>query len=93
MTLRVLDPTLGPEAEEARLAPPAPSLAGATVGFVDNAKFNVGQFLDYVEDILRTRYGAKEFIRRRKPDTSRPVPPAMLAELQECDVIIAAVGD
>ena len=33
------------------------------------------------------------FIRRRKPDTSRPVPPEMLAELAVADAIVSGIGD
>jgi hypothetical protein len=46
-----------------------------------------------VEDILRTRFGVREFIRRRKPDSSRPVPAATLGELSGADAILSAVGD
>jgi len=36
MTLTVLDPTPGPAAKATRLAPPLDTLAGRTVGLLDN---------------------------------------------------------
>jgi len=48
--------------------------------------------LHHLEDLLR-KHGVREFIRRRKPDTSRPVPPEMLAELAVADAIVSGIGD
>ena len=93
MGIKVLDPTLGAEGEAPHLAPPLPSLEGRTVGFIDNGKYNVAPFLDHVADILRSRYGVKGVMHRRKPDTSRPVPAEVLAELRAADAILSAVGD
>jgi hypothetical protein len=93
MTIRVLDPRLDPELEPLALAKTLASLDGATIGLLDNAKIGTARFYDYVEDILRSRFGVREFIRRRKPDSSRPVPPELLAELSGADAILSAVGD
>jgi hypothetical protein len=35
----------------------------------------------------------REFIRRRKPDSSRPAPPEILGELSAADAVISAIGD
>ena len=93
MGLRVLDPRLEAEGEALAMAPPLRALEGATVGFIDNAKIGTAGFFDHVERILRERFGVREFIRRRKPDSSRPVPPEMLGELRGADAILSAVGD
>ncbi len=93
MTLRVLDPTLSPEGGPASLAPALPSLEGAVIGMIDNSKIGTERFFDHVADILRREYGAREFIRRRKPDMTRPVPPEMLASLTGADAILSAIGD
>ena len=93
MTIRVLDPRLDPEREPLSLAPPVPALNGATIGLLDNAKIGTARFYDYLEALLRERHGVREFIRRRKPDTSRPVPPDMLAELAAADAIVSGIGD
>ena len=93
MTLKVLDPRQLPEGGAPVLAPALQSLSGAVIGLLDNAKIGTARFYDHVEAILRSRYGVREFIRRRKPDTSRPVPPEMLAELSGADAIISGIGD
>ena len=93
MTLRVLDPRLDPEGEALRPAAALVSLKGAVVGMIDNAKIGTERFFDHVADILKTEYGVREFIRRRKADATRPVTPEMLAEMRGADAILAAIGD
>ena len=93
MTLRVLDPRLSAAGEAMRLAPALPTLSGAVVGMIDNAKIGTERFFDFIEESLRKDYGVREFIRRRKPDSSRPVPPQMLAEMSGADAMLAAIGD
>jgi hypothetical protein len=91
MTIRVLDPRVDPELEPLALAPAA-VLNGATIGLLDNAKIGTASFYKHLEDLLR-KHGVREFIRRRKPDSSRPAPPEMLGELSAADAIISAIGD
>jgi hypothetical protein len=93
MTLRVLDPRLDAEGEATKPAPALASLQGTVIGLLDNAKVGTAIYFDHLERILRERYGVREFIRRRKPDASRPVPEAMLGELSAADAIVSAVGD
>ena len=93
MTLKVLDPTLSPEGGRLRLAPGLTSLKGAVIGMIDNSKIGTERFFDHVAEILRKEYGACEFIRRRKPDMTRPIPPEMLASMSGADAILSAIGD
>jgi hypothetical protein len=93
MGFRVLNPTLEVGAEPARLASRLGSLAGRRLGLLDNGKFNVARFYDYAEEVLRREFSVAEFVRRKKPDLSRPVPPGILAELSGCDAILSGVGD
>jgi hypothetical protein len=93
MSLRVLDPRLDAEGEPMTLAMPLRSLEGTTVGLLDNAKIGTAVLFDHVQSILASRFGVREFIRRRKPDSSRPAPPEMLGELSAADAIISAIGD
>lgn len=93
MVLRVLDPRLSAEGEALRLAPPLKSLEGAVIGMIDNAKINTERLFDEIADILRKDYGAREFLRVRKPDATKPVPPEMLATLAGADAVLAATGD
>jgi hypothetical protein len=93
MTLRVLDPRQAPEGDAPRLAAPLPSLQGAVVGLLDNTKIGTARFYDHVAEILRSRFGVREVIRRRKPDLSRPAPAEILGELSGADAIISGIGD
>jgi hypothetical protein len=86
-------PPAGPAARGPRPAPSSRGLAGARGGLLDNGKVNVDRFLDHVEDLLRTRHGVADVLRRRKPNMSAPAPAAILAELAACDVVVSAVGD
>jgi hypothetical protein len=93
MPLRVLDPRQSAEGEALRLAPAVASLDGAVIGLLDNAKIGTERFYDFVAEILSQRYGVREFIRRRKPDASRPAPQELIAEMSAADAIISAIGD
>ena len=93
MTIKVLDPRQAAEGEALRPAPALPSLSGAVIGLLDNAKIGTERFYDHVEEILRSQFGVREFIRRRKPDATRPVTSEMLGELSGADAIISAIGD
>ena len=93
MTLRVLDPRQFAEGDPATLAPPLRALEGATVGLLDNAKIGTRVFYDHLESILRTKYGVREVIRRRKADSSRPAPAVVLGELSAADAIVSGIGD
>ena len=93
MSIRVLDPRLSAEGDAVRMAPALGKLDGAVVGLLDNAKIGTAKFYDHVEELLRTRYGVREFIRRRKPDSSRPAPDATLGELSAADAIVSGIGD
>ena len=93
MTLKILDPRLDSESETLSVAPPLVSLEGAVIGLLDNAKIGTKGFYDHVESMLRSRYGVREVIRRRKPDASRPAPADILGELSAADAIVSGIGD
>ena len=75
------------------MAAPAARLDGALIGLIDNAKIGTARFYDHLEEMLKSRFGVREVIRRRKPDSSRPVSPEMLAELSAADAIVSGIGD
>ena len=92
MTLRVLDPRQFAEGEAVQLAPPLRALEGAVVGLLDNAKIGTATFYDHVERLLKGR-GVREVVRRRKGDSSRPAPDAILGELSAADAVVSGIGD
>jgi hypothetical protein len=93
MTIRVLDPRQFAEGEPVQMAPPLGALEGAVVGLLDNAKIGTATFYDHVEEILKKRHGVREVVRRRKADSSRPAPDAVLGELSAADAIVSGIGD
>ena len=93
MTIRVLDPRQSAEGEALRPAPALAALGGSVIGLLDNAKIGTARFYDHLEAMLRVRHGVREVIRRRKPDSSRVVPDAMLGELSAADAIVSGIGD
>jgi hypothetical protein len=93
MNIRVLDPTEETAPANAGAATRLTSLAGRTIGLLDNGKLNVRPFLDHLERMLRAQYGVRDVVRLRKPDFSRPAPAPVLAAMWGCDAVIAGVGD
>jgi hypothetical protein len=93
MSIRVLDPTVETALAKAGATTTLTSLAGRTIGLLDNGKLNVRPLLDHMEKLLRSQYGVRDVVRLRKPDFSRPAPAPVLAAMQGCDAVISAVGD
>jgi hypothetical protein len=93
MAIRVLDPTFSEAAAATTTVPRLTSLAGRTIGLLDNSKINVRELLDHVEEILRTQHNVGAVIRLKKPDASRPAPSTVLTAMKTCDAVISAVGD
>ncbi|HXG22331.1 MAG TPA: hypothetical protein VNN62_25085 [Methylomirabilota bacterium] len=93
MSIRVLNPTFEEAAATANTVGKLSSLAGRTIGLLDNSKINVNKILNHVEEILKTQHGVKAVVRLRKPDASRPAPEEVFAAARECDAFISAVGD
>jgi hypothetical protein len=93
MRMRVLDPTFEETAVAAARPARLASLAGRTVGLLDNGKIRAHELLDSVEEELRSRYGVARVLRFKKPDASRPAPPEVFAAMGPCEAMISAVGD
>jgi len=93
MSIRVYDPTSEDVIPAYASAPRLPTLAGRTIGLLDNSKIRVRELLNFMEEMLRTQYGVTEVRRFRKSDPSRPAPAEILAAMQGCAAIISAVGD
>ena len=91
--MKVLDPRLDPEGQALEPARALPSLNGTVIALLDNAKIGTERFYDFVAEILAKEHGVRELIRRRKPDTTRPVPAEMLAEMSGADALISGIGD
>jgi hypothetical protein len=69
-------------------------LAGAVVGFIDNAKPNFNHLVDDLAEVLIGKYGVARVVKQRKQSASIPAPPEVIEGLAgECDVVIAGSGD
>ena len=69
-------------------------LAGTVVGFIDNAKPNFNHLVDDLSELLISRYGVSQVIKRRKRAASVPAPEAVYQELAaQCDLVITGSGD
>lgn len=93
MSIRVLDPTAEVAADTAAIPARLASLQDRTIGLLDNGKIRVRELLDEMEQRLRTQHGVRHVLRFKKPDASRPAPASVIADMRQCDAIIAAVGD
>jgi hypothetical protein len=92
--LRVLSPVGDPLQDSVSVPGLPATLAGRTVGFIDNTKHNFDRLADEIGGILRERHGVKTVVRRRKANASTPAAPEILAELAKtCDVVFAGSGD
>lgn len=93
MSIRVLDPTASMAADAINRPARLASLQGCTIGLLDNGKIRVAELLDCIEAMLRQQHGVSTVLRFKKPDASRPAPAALIADMKQCDAMIAAVGD
>jgi hypothetical protein len=92
--IRVLSPVAAAAGDSLRVPPLPGSLAGLTVGFIDNRKANFDLLADEIGAILSAEHGAKAVIRRRKANAATPAAPEILAGLaKDCDVVFAGSAD
>ena len=74
--------------------PTLQSLAGKVVGFIDNAKPNFNHLADDIGELLMSKYGVKQVLKRRKRAASVPAPDAVYQEfVEQCDLVITGSGD
>ena len=96
-TLTLFDPTAArrePEDAPGTARAALAGLAGKVVGFIDNAKPNFGVLAGDLGELLKSKYGVKQVITRRKRSASVPANPEVIDELASvCDVVITGSGD
>jgi hypothetical protein len=92
--IRVLSP-VGVAVGDAFTVPALPrSLAGLTVGFLDNTKANFDRLTAEVGDLLCAQHGVAQVIHRKKANASTPAPAELIAEMAKaCDVVFAGSAD
>ena len=94
MSLQIYDPTLGATGRSVTFAPRPKSLAGLRIGLVDNTKHNSDQLLLRIAGLLESKHGAKAHIIRKKKSAGAAPHAEIVDEFKEqCDIIVAGVGD
>jgi hypothetical protein len=73
----------------ARLA----TLKGKRIGLLDISKPGGSFFLDRLEQIFKTKYGAAEIVRARKPTYTKNAPDQVLEQLRGLDAMVEALAD
>ena len=92
--IRVLSPVGIAGGDTTSVPPLPPSLAGLTVGFLDNRKANFDRLADEIGALLSAEHGVKSIIRRRKANAATPAAPEIVAGLaKDCDVVFAGSAD
>jgi len=91
----LLDPTGATEGvDDSTLSPRPVSLAGLTVGLLDNTKPNATLLLDEIAADLRRDYGIGEVRHYVKDYFGTPIKDELFQQIvAEVDVVITAVGD
>jgi len=86
----ILDPTGFDSSQPAKpMAKRLDTLGGKTGGILDIGFPNGNVFLDRVEQVLKSKYGVADFVRRAKPSPARTADDQVRKELIEaCDAIV-----
>jgi hypothetical protein len=94
MSLQIYDPTTEVNSRKINFVPRPKSLKGLRIGLVDNTKHNSDQLLMRIAGILEKEHGAKSHVIRKKKSAGSAPSPEMIAEYkQNCDIVVAGVGD
>ena len=93
MSIEYLDPTHEGESTQFVPAGRLATLAGATVGLISNGKEGTKGFFDAFERELLESHGVARVVRVTKSNYSAPAEPAILAETEHWDAVVAGVGD
>jgi hypothetical protein len=89
----ILDPTGFDSQAKKPMAKRLSSLEGKTIGLLDIGFPNGSVFLDRMEELLKTRYGVADVVRRAKPSPARPAKDEVRRELIDgCDAIVEGVS-
>jgi hypothetical protein len=93
MAVTIVHP--GNESVAKAAAPPArlAGLAGRRIGLLDISKPGGSFFLDRLEEILRTKYGAADVVRTRKPTFAKNAPPQIIEQLRALDAVVEGLAD
>jgi hypothetical protein len=90
---RLMNPAARRKVVAQPLAPRLASLAGKTIGLLDNTKHNADLLLQTVGELLVAQHGVKAVIYRRKISSSPGAGPLIGELAGACDAVVNAYGD
>jgi hypothetical protein len=88
----LVDPTAEDSAESGTGAVRLPGLQGMRIGLLDNIKHNAVYLLEEIGERLTREHGCDVRMVRKKTYT-RFCEPAVLAQLEDCNAVVTAIGD
>ena len=91
--MKLVNPMLENVAAAGVPAPRLGSLQGRHIALLDISKPGGSHFLDRLESILVTRYGAGSIARETKPTFTKPAPASLIEKLRGADAVIEALAD
>ena len=93
-TIQILDPRPEQQTAERPASGRLPSLAGKTIGLLENRKFHSDNFLQELQTVLADKYAAGEVRYFQKFSFSAPCSDATLDELiAQCDAVVHGIAD
>lgn len=95
MTTTLVNPLNENLGEAVKPAPRLPTLEDKKIALLDISKPGGRQFLDRVEELLKTRYRVREVLRVMKPTFTKPAPEEIYQRILKAQVqgIIEALAD
>jgi hypothetical protein len=92
--LPIFDPTVPPQEVKITFASRPESLRNLRIGLVSNTKYNSDRLLLKIAAILEKEHAVKSHRLRSKKNAGVPADEGILKEFRDqCDVVIAGVGD
>lgn len=89
----ILNPVSRPPQRERHPNPRPSSLAGKTIGVINNGHGNAGVILGRVTELLQERYPDATILMRQKPSLRNRAPAPIVDELTaRADVVITGLG-
>jgi hypothetical protein len=93
-TIQILDPRPEHKTEERASAGRLPTLAGKTIGLLENRKYHSDNFLQELQSILEEDYAVGKVIYLQKFSFSAPCSDETLDELvAQCDAVVHGIAD
>ena len=94
VTIQILDPRPEQKTEQRDAAGRLPSLAGKTIGLLENRKYHSDNFLQELQVILEEDYAVEKVVYLRKFSFSAPCSDETIEELiDQCDAVVHGIAD